>query len=86
MQKRRLNWFGYVVRRAENSHVYRAYKEDFPGKRPRGRPPNRWKVRKDLDLPLLTLERIAQDRDRWKNVSKRNVQGSEQIMHLSQVK
>ena len=70
MQKRRLNWFGHVVRRGENSHVYRAYKEDFPGKRPRGRPPNRWKdqIRKDLDLPLLTLGRIAKDRDRWKSV------------------
>ena len=34
VQKRWLNWFGHVVRRGENSHVYRAYKKDFPGKRP----------------------------------------------------
>ena len=44
MQKRRLNWFGHVVRRGENSHVYRAYKEDVEcgrlWKRPQGRPPN----------------------------------------------
>ena len=61
-------------------YLQRAHKRDFPGKRPRGRPPNRWKdqIRKDLDLPLLTLGRIAKDRDRWKkNVLKRNVQGSE---------
>ena len=73
VQKRRLNWFGDVVRRGEKNHVYRAYKEDFSGKGPRRRPPNRWKdqIRKDLDLPLLSLERIAKDRDQWKKCVKK---------------
>ena len=62
VKKCRLNWFGHVVKRGEKSHVYRTYKEDFPRKRRRGRPPN---------LPLLTLERIAKDRDRWKKCVKK---------------
>ena len=82
VQKHRLNWFGHVVRRGENSHVYRAYKEDFSGKRPRERPPNCWKdqIRKELDLPLLTLERIGRERERWKICVKKKsarVQGFE---------
>ena len=44
------------------------------GKKQRGGPSNRWKdqIRKDLDLSLLTLERIAHDRDRWKICVKEN--------------
>ena len=68
VHKCRLCLFGHVIRRGENSHVYRAYKEDFLGKQ----------IHEDIDLPLLTLEKIAHDRDQdGKNVSKRNVQGSE---------
>ena len=68
IKNRRLTWFGHVTRRGVESHVYRALKEDFPGKRPKGRPPKRWtdQVRKDTNMPLLTLERMAQDRVRWK--------------------
>ena len=68
IKKRQLNWFGHVVRRGEECYVYRALKEDFPGKRPKGRPPKRWKdqIRMITNIPLLTLERMAQDRDRWK--------------------
>jgi hypothetical protein len=68
IQKRRLTWFGHVVRRGEDSHAYRSYKEDFPGKRPTGRPPKRWadQIRQEMNLPLRTLERTAKDRDRWK--------------------
>ena len=45
----------------------------FPWKRLRGRLPNRWKdlIRKDVDLPLLTVERIAKDRDWWKKCVKK---------------
>ena len=50
VQRKRLNWYGHVVRRNGDSNVYRAYKEEFPGKRPLGRPPKRWSdmVRKKM--------------------------------------
>ena len=68
IKNRRLNWFGHVCRRDTNSYVKRAYKEEFAGKRKRGRPPKRWseQVRQDLGIPLLTLERYAQDRNKWR--------------------
>ena len=41
---------------------------DFKGSRTRGRLPKRWKdlIRADTKLPLLTVERLAIDRERWK--------------------
>ena len=57
-----LNSVTYYV----NSHAYRVYKENFPGKIPLDRPQNRCKDQIKQDLPLLTLEIIAPDRDRWK--------------------
>ena len=64
----RLSWFGHVVRRPEDSYVYKAYKDDFTQARPRGRPPKRWsaQIREDTGLPLLTLERRALNRGRWR--------------------
>jgi hypothetical protein len=58
-----------VARKSENSYVHRVYKEEFPGKRRRGRPPKRWsdQIRKEMEIPLLTLERYAGDRDGWKS-------------------
>ena len=57
IKTRRLSWFGHVVRRPEDSYVYKAYKDDFTQARPRGRPPKRWsaQIREDTGLPLLTL-------------------------------
>ena len=68
MNTRRLSWFGHVVRRPEDSYVYKAYKDDFTQARPRGRPPKRWsaQIREDTGLPLLTLERRALNRGMWR--------------------
>ena len=68
IRKKRLLWFGHITRRGEESYVYRSYKQEFSGSRPRGRPPKRWsdQIRADLKMPLLTLERRAADRNRWK--------------------
>jgi len=68
IQEKRLLWFEHVVKRGEESCVYRSYKQEFDGNRPRGRPPKRWsdRVRAELNIPLLTLERRAADRSRWK--------------------
>ena len=66
--RRRLTWFGHVIRRGDASYVYRTYKEEFPGKRPQGRPPKRWvdDIRLQTKIPLLTLERKALNRNKWK--------------------
>jgi len=68
VKKRRLTWFGHVVRRGQESIVLQSYKKEFMGKRPRGRPPKRWmdQIRHDVELPLLTAERIAKNRIKWK--------------------
>ena len=68
VKKRRLNWFGHVNRREDTSMVKKAYKEEFQGKRPRGRPKKRWvdQIREDFRTPLLTIERRTRDRDKWK--------------------
>lgn len=72
IQLRRLTWFGHVIRKGEDSYVKRAYKEQFSGARPRGRPPKRWvdQIREDFKLPILTIERKTQDRQRWKQLVK----------------
>ena len=59
--KKRLKWFGHVTRRPPESYVARAYRQDFPNPRSRGRPPKRWSshIREDTGLPLATAERRA---------------------------
>ena len=73
IKRRRLNWFGHVSRREDDSYVKRVYKEDFPGRRGRGRPRKRWsdQIRQEMGIPLLTIERNAQDRVRWKSIVRR---------------
>ena len=68
IKTRRLSWFRHVVRRPEDSYVHKAFKDDFTQVRPRGRPPKRWsaQIREDTGLPLLTLERLALNRGRWR--------------------
>ena len=65
-----MNWFGHVVRRGDESYVKKSYKNEFANKRPSGRPPKRWRdlVREDVGLPLLTAERIAKDRSKWRSL------------------
>ena len=50
------------------------YKDNFPDKRPPGRPPKRWEdqIREDTGLPLLTAEKYAKDRKRWKSCVEKN--------------
>ena len=57
--KRRLLWFGHVVR--NTSILNSIYKLDFNKKRPRGLPPKRWSdgIIKQCGEPLLNIERRA---------------------------
>ena len=65
--KRRLRWFGHVVR--NTSTLNSSYKLDFKKKRPRGRPPKRWSdgIREQCGEPLLNIERRAKRRDAFGN-------------------
>ena len=65
--KRRLRWFGHVVR--NTSTLNSSYKLDLKKKRPRGRPPKRWSdgIREQCGEPLLNIERRAKRRDAFGN-------------------
>ena len=71
IKQKRLKWFGHVVRRHNTGYVNKSYVQDFAKKRPPGRPKKRWRdqVRADLNLPFVTLERVARDREAWKRLS-----------------
>ena len=76
IQRKRLNWFGHVLRRdPQKTYVYLSYKSEFQNRKPRGCPLLRWKdqIKKDTGLPLLTAERYAKDKTRWKNCMDRSL-------------
>jgi len=69
MTKRRLNWYGHVVRRSESEALGRVMSVVAPGRRPRGRPKKTWKQRVEEDLRIFGLSgEIATDRDQWSAV------------------
>ena len=73
--KKRVHWFGHVVRLPECSFVNIVYKHDFDGKRPKGRPPKHWsdQLRSDTGVPLLTAKRTCQDRKKSRKCVMKNV-------------
>ena len=73
IQNRRLRYLGHVNRRDVNSALFQAYKGNFTGRRPFGRPPLRWsdQIRKDTGLPIETAERRTMDRQDWR---RRNIE------------
>ena len=71
--KRRWGWFGHTLRKPNSNITRPALTLDPQGKRKRGRPKNTW--RRDLEVDITQtglswkqLERIAQDRRRWRDV------------------
>ena len=65
---RRLKLFGHINRRPIDSSIYKAYKDNFVGPHPLGRPPKRWsdQIRTDTKLPLLTAEIKTKERNTWR--------------------
>ncbi|XP_066934864.1 uncharacterized protein [Clytia hemisphaerica] len=74
VRKRRLSWFGHVIRRDLDNPVKIAFKDDFTNPRPRGRPPKRWKDQMYVDTgsALAQLEEVAMDRHAWKDLVMRS--------------
>ena len=66
LHKRRLKWFGHVVRRTEEEPLGKVYRMEIPGRIPPGRPKKSWRnsVQDLLELGGVT-EAAALDRDTW---------------------
>ena len=71
--KRRWGWLGHTLRKPNTNITRQALTWNPQGKRKRGRPKNTW--RRDLEADITQtglswkqLERIAQDRRRWRDV------------------
>jgi len=66
-----MRWSGRVARMGERRGVYRVLVGKPEGKRPRGRPVNRWEDNIKMDLQSVGCWSIdwielSQDRDRWR--------------------
>ena len=72
MRRRRLRWFGHVVRREEEEPIGNAYRMEIPGRQPRGRPRKTWRGSvDDILVPAgVSGETMALDRERWSSVVK----------------
>lgn len=70
--KRRLKWFGHVIRMPACRLPNQAYHNDFDTPRQRGRPPLRWKdqIKDDAQIPLPEAELLATTRLEWRRLSK----------------
>ena len=72
MSRRRLNWYGHVVRRSESEPLGRVMAVVAPGRRPRGRPKKTWKQRVEDDFRKFGLNgECAEDREEWKAIINR---------------
>ena len=77
VSKRRMKWFGHVVRMPHHRLPLQAYKNDFTQRRPPGRPPTRWRdqIQGDLGVPLQEAEHQAQGRTEWRRMTRRRAKG-----------
>lgn len=73
IRRKRLQWFGHVVRMNDSCWTKRVQFLDVAGRRPAGRPRKSWKNNVDEDLRQLGLvPHDATDRDKWKATIRRN--------------
>ena len=71
MKANRLRWVGHLERMEENRQTKAVYTEELTGKRPRGRPRQRWKdnIKEDLqNLEISNWQEMAKDRNEWRRV------------------
>ena len=67
MRENRLKWYGHVLRAREDTVRKIAMLLEVPGKRPKGRPKQRWldTLRVDLKLTSVNPDQ-AHDRQEWR--------------------
>jgi hypothetical protein len=73
IQQRRWRWLGHTLRKPATNITRQALRWNPQGKRKRGRPRNTWRRDLDADGKKLgytwgQLERMAQDRAKWRNI------------------
>jgi hypothetical protein len=75
--KRRLKWFGHVIRMSQDRLPQQAYKKDFTQPRKPGTPPSRWRdlIPKDSGLALQDAENQAMGRPLWRRTTRRSAKG-----------
>ncbi|XP_068084576.1 uncharacterized protein [Anabrus simplex] len=67
MQENRLRWFRHVLRAEDNTLAKSAYTLEVAGKRPKGRPRQRWTYTQQNDLKAVRLHPdMARDRIKWR--------------------
>ena len=71
IQKRRLSYFGHVVRMNEERYPNMLLCGQIEGSRPRGRPRKKWidntkEDCSDMDLTVVEANHLARDRSRWR--------------------
>ena len=71
IRRRRWKWIGHTVRKPPSNITRQALNWNPQGKRSRGRPKNTWRRELEKDIKQMgfswkEMERIAQDRDRWR--------------------
>ncbi|VDO72476.1 unnamed protein product [Heligmosomoides polygyrus] len=68
MREARLRWYGHVLRRKEDSVRKIGPKFEVVGRRPRGRPKQRWADTLHTDLKAAGVHPdLALDRERWRH-------------------
>ena len=72
LREARLRWYGHVLRADDNSLAQIGLNIDIPGKRPKGRPRQRWLDTLHADLQAARLHPDqAFDREKWRTRSRR---------------
>ncbi|VDP10139.1 unnamed protein product [Heligmosomoides polygyrus] len=67
MREARLRWYGHVLRGKEDSVRKIGFNFEVIGKRPRGRPKQRWSDTLHMDLKMVGVHPdLALDRERWR--------------------
>ncbi|VDP31243.1 unnamed protein product [Heligmosomoides polygyrus] len=72
MREARLRWYGHVLRRKEDSVRKIGFGLEVSGKRPRGRPKQRWSDTLHTDMKVTDVHPDqAHDRERWRHDTRR---------------